>query len=341
MLSSMNDICNLVNIDSDSKAILIGRNFEVDGFCKRNIRIITHAHADHVIGLNKSIMYSKHIVSTPATYELVSELGYVNNSLKPVYRTKSILLDYFNRIDFDGEILEFYPVEHIIGSTQVRVLTDNYVIGYTSDFKLTKNTFIMKDLDVLIIEATYGDPVWRRPFKNDVIEYAIDILNEGLKKYGRVVVYGYYGKLQEFMKIIRDRGIDTPFLMNDKIYSITRIVEKYGWRIGNFYRLTFNTKYFDKYIVFEHMNKAKYRRIEGSVMNFVLTGREFEEPVRKIDEYTWLIALSDHADFDELINYVEISQPKLVIIDNSRDGYPYSLARELEKRGWKAIVMPP
>ncbi|MEM4532576.1 MAG: hypothetical protein QXU89_02825 [Desulfurococcaceae archaeon] len=76
-------------------------------------------------------------------------------------------------------------------------------------------------------------------------------------------------------------------------------------------------------------------------MNFVLTGREFEEPVRKIDEYTWLIALSDHADFDELINYVEISQPKLVIIDNSRDGYPYSLARELEKRGWKAIVMPP
>lgn len=340
-MNCFSDISKLIKIDAETKGIFIGKNFVIDGFGKRSVRVVTHAHADHVVGLNKSIMYSKYIVSSPPTHDLIIELGYVSNDLKTIYRSKSILLNYYEKRDFGDEILEFYPVEHIIGSVQVRIVVDNYSIGYTSDFKLTKNTYIMKDLDVLIIEATYGDPSWRRPFKNDVFDYGVDIVLEGLRKYGKIVIYGYHGKLQEFMKIMREKGVDTPFLMNSKIFSITKIAEKYGWNIGNYYCLGSYRNSFDKYVFFEHMSRAKYRKIDGSVLNIVLSGRESREPVRKIDEYTWLVALSDHADFDELVEYVESSQPKLVVIDNSRNGYPHSLARELEKRGWRTIVIPP
>lgn len=340
-LSDFSNIIGLISIDAETKGVFIGRNFVIDGFGKRIVRIITHAHADHVIGLNKSIRYSKYIVASPPTYELVVELGYVSSDLKTTYKSKSILLNYHERREFGSEIIEFYPADHIIGSVQVRVVLDNLSIGYTGDFKLTENTHIMRDLDILIIEATYGDPSWRRPFKNDLFDYAIDIVVDGLRKYRKIVVYGYYGKLQEFMKIMRERGVDTPFLMNSKVYSITKIAEKYGWKIGNYYCLHNYSIDSDKYIVFEHMSRARYRRLNGSALNIVLSGRETREPVRKIDEYTWLVALSDHADFDELIEYVELSQPKLVVVDNSRDGYPHSLARELRRRGWETIVMPP
>lgn len=343
-MSSYGDISNvnkLVYIDPTTKGIHIGKNFVVDGFGERSIRIVTHAHADHVIGLEKNIVYSKYIIASPPTHDLILELGYVSNSLKPIYKLKKISLNHYEIRVFDNEAVEFYPADHIIGSVQVKVTIDSYTIGYTGDFKLTNNTHVMKDLDILIIESTYGDPGLRRPFKNDVLDYAVDIVLEGLRKFRKVFVYGYHGKLQEFMKILRERGVDTPFLMNNRVFSITKIAEKYGWRIGNYYCLSNGSIEYDRYVFFEHMSKARSRKINGSVLNIVLSGREYREPVRKIDEYTWLIALSDHADFDELVQYVELSQPKLVIIDNSREGYSYSLSRELEKRGWKTKVLPP
>lgn len=340
-MNNYSDIGKLLYIDPSTRGIFIGRNYVIDGFGERTIRVVTHAHADHVTGLDKSIISSRYIIASPPTHDLIIELGYVNNSLKPIYRSKSIMLDCFIKRSFDNEIIEFYPADHIIGSVQVKITIDNFVIGYTGDFKLTEKTYVMRDLDILIIEATYGDPNWRRPFKKDVFDYAVDIVKDGLRRFRKIIVYGYYGKLQEFMQIMRERGVDIPFLMNNRVYSITKIAEKYGWRIGNYYCAAINSTSFDKYIFFEHMSRARYRKIDGSALNIVLSGREYREPVKKIDEYTWLVALSDHADFDELVQYVELSQPRLVIVDNSREGYPYSLARELEKRGWKTQVLPP
>ncbi len=332
-----------VSIRGDTSAIVIG-SFSIDGFAEKPYRIITHAHSDHVVGIKDSLLYSRYIIATPATHDLLLELGYIRGTrYRNLYRTKRYDLDYNTRVLFDDEKLVFYPTTHILGSAQVLIEYNGYRIGYTSDFKLGKHTVIMKDLDILVIEATYGNPLYRRVFKNDVIDLLIDIVYEGLYQYGRVKIYGYYGKLQEIMRILREKGVEEPFIMNKKIYNITRIAEKYGWNIKNYYCNECNgsnVRVGEKHILFEHMVKAKYRRLDGSVLNIVLSGHEYREPVRKVDEYTWLVAFSDHADFDELLRYVEESHPRIIIVDGSREGYPYIFAKELRKRGWKAYVMP-
>jgi putative mRNA 3-end processing factor len=54
------------------------------------------------------------------------------------------------------------------------------------------------------------------------------------------------------------------------------------------------------------------------------------------------LALSDHSDFNGLLQYVEESKPKLVVTDNSRVGDAEALAREIQKRlGIKAVALPP
>ncbi len=337
-------IGEVVDIDGKTKAILVGREITIDGFSKRRIRIVTHAHYDHVGGLSDSIMFSEYIIATPATHDLLVELGYVRKNQYSSYLRKRLSLEYYDEREFYGHSIELLPVTHILGSAQVRIVYDGLVIGYTSDFKMGEHTDIIKEPDILVIEATYGCPACRRPFKNDVIDLILDIIHDGLKRYGRVNIYSYYGKLQEIMRILRERGVEEPFVMNKKIYSITGIAEKYGWRIGNYYRLgtreareIINSQ---RYILFEHMVKAKYRRLDGSTLNIILSGHEHEEPVRKIDEYTWLAAFSDHADFDELLEYVEKSSPKIVVVDGSREGYPYTFMKELRKRGWNAVVLP-
>lgn len=339
------ELLKYVDILADTSAILIGENFAVDGFAEKPVRVITHAHYDHILGLRNSILYSRQIIATPATHDLILTLGYVSgNDLKTLYRNKMVRLSYYEEYIYGEEKLVLIPSEHILGSAQVLIETHNIRVGYTGDFKLGKNTKIMNDLDVLIIESTYGDPTYRRPFKNEVEDLLVDIVLDGLEMYGRVVIFGYHGKIQEAMQILRRNGIQEPFLMPKRIYQVTKIAEKYGFNIGEYY----NVKSLkgreilksNKYILFEHFNKVNYRRLGSNTLYIVLSGWMFEEPIKKLDEYTWLVALSDHADFDELIEYVENAKPKLVIVDGSRQGNAEALARELNKRGWRSIVLP-
>ena len=74
----------------------------------------------------------------------------------------------------------------------------------------------------------------------------------------------------------------------------------------------------------------------------MVSGWEFAEPCRQIGEKEYVIALSDHSDFEELIDYVRRCRPKLVITDNYRIGYAKVLAKEIKRRlGIRAIAAPP
>ncbi len=329
-----------------SGAILIGKDLTIDGFERRRIHVVTHAHADHLGGLNESVKYVEKIIATPATIDLILELGYIlhSNGLRGLFRSKSHPLNYHEEYGLSDGKLVLLPAQHIIGACQVLVNLKDLVIGYTGDFKLGRGTEIIEEPDVLIIETTYGDPSHRRPFKHHVEDFLVDLVYQGMETMHRVVIYGYHGKLQEAMRILREKGIDYPFIMPPRIYRITRIAERHGYRIGEYYyagsreaREIMRDGY---YVYFEHMMRAKRRRLDGTALNIILSGWEFQQPVRRLDEYTWLAALSDHADFDELVRYVEESRPRLVILDGSRQGSPRPLKRELENRGWKVIILP-
>ncbi len=330
----------------DTGGILLGKNFVVDGHWNRLARVITHAHSDHLLGLSDSIRFSSVIIATPLTSELIIELSRLSSTLKYLYKRKVLPLEYNRCIEINGEYITLVPANHIYGSAQVlvEIEDENIRLGYTGDFKL-KGTPIMKDLDVLVIESTYGKPEYRRPFKDEVEQLLVDTVIDGFNGGGPVTIYGYYGKLQEAMRILREHGVYEPFLMTPKMYRITKIVEKYGYRIGEYYNIYSREgkailSSTSRYILFQHMSKASQRNLRRG-LNIVLSGWEFNAPIRRIDSNTWLIALSDHADYDELLKYVEQAQPKLVVVDNSRQGEAYYLAQGIRKElGIEAIVLP-
>ncbi len=336
-------IGKLVDV-KENGAVLLGKNFTIDGHWNRLIRVITHAHSDHMRGLRDSIDQCSVIIATPPTLELMYELSNLRSTHKYILRRKSIPLDYDNEVVFNDEKITLIKANHIIGAAQVLVETNSYRIGYTGDFKL-EGTPVMRDLDVLVIESTYGSPEYRRPFKKEVEQLLIDIVIEGLENGGPITIYGYYGKLQEVMKILRENKIYDPFLMPPKMYRVTKIVEKYCGKIGEYYnmfsldgrKLLRNTS---RYIIFLHMSKAGHRNLcEG--LNIILSGWEFREPIRRIDSNTWLVAFSDHSDFDDLIGYVKMAKPRLVVVDGARRGSPYQLAESIwTELGIPSIVLP-
>jgi Cft2 family RNA processing exonuclease len=86
------------------------------------------------------------------------------------------------------------------------------------------------------------------------------------------------------------------------------------------------------------MNQRRHVGLHNA--RICVSGWEFQKPCRQISDREHLIALSDHSDFDGLIEYVRRTHAKQVITDNFRsDGN--ALAKEINRRlGISAVSMP-
>ncbi len=327
-----------------SGAIVMGSHIAVDGHEPNYpFRVVTHIHSDHILDLDKSISECSLIIATPPTLEILTELGF------RIPQHKQLCLDYGRRIELpDGE-LELVKSKHIVGSAQVLFIDHEteLSIGYSSDFKEPGRGTPVMNVDVLVIESTYGRPEWSRPLK-DLAEQALVDLVKQLLGEGPVYIYGYYGKLQEAMHILREGGIIAPFLSPPKVYRISKIAEKYGYKVGELYiDQTPEAHEIMKsgwYVYFEHSNRARSRSIYAptNASHIVLTGWEFSSVCKRVGDRVWRVALSDHADFEDLLEYVRMSKPKLVIVDKVRAGQAAEVfAHEVRKRlDIYAMAMP-
>jgi len=320
-------------------AIVFKDIVSIDGHYENSIvRIVTHAHKDHLYGLNVSVKESSLIAMTKATHDILLALGY------RLPKNKTLPLNYEQEFRIGDLTLSLHKAKHIIGAAQVLAVDpDNSRLVYTGDFKLPSTPIL--EADLLIIEATYGNPEHTRPFKYEVESLFIDLVKSSLPK-GPVYIFGYHGKLQEAMEILRSGGIDAPFIAPKKVYDVTLAAMKHGLKVeGLYYDKTLEAEEIMRskwYVYFAHMNTPKktfYHRV--SSLSIVLSGWEFKEPLKRINDKTYLVALSDHADFEQLLEYVEESKPKVVVTDASREGSAHMLAKEIRRRfSIPAIALP-
>jgi len=311
-------------------AILLGTYAACDAFDEtRPLRVVTHAHYDHTIGLKQSLKKCEAVVMTPATKDLIEVLK--GSTFLTAGKVKT--LEYKETLMYEDERLTLHYADHILGAAQVLLEdADGTRILYTSDFRLPKSPVI--EADILVMEATYGNPTRVRPFENMVKGMLISLVEEGLRQ-GPVYVFGYHGKLQEVMQILNDAKVEVPFIVPERIFHVSKVCEKHGMRLGG---CLLSSDEDAQIMVREgvpcvalyHMGSRQY--VGKDAFRIRVSGWEFRKPYRKIAENEYVIALSDHSDFNGLIQYVKESKPKLVITDNYRIGDAVVLAKEIQKR---------
>jgi putative mRNA 3-end processing factor len=92
-------------------------------------------------------------------------------------------------------------------------------------------------------------------------------------------------------------------------------------------------------VAFYHMSSQ--RRVGADAFRVCVSGWEFASACKQAGEKEFVLALSDHSDFNGLLQYVAESKPKFVVTDNFRVGDAEILAREIQKRlGIKAVALP-
>ena len=312
-------------------AILLGKHVACDAYDEyRPLRVVTHAHADHMVGLGKSLKNGEVTVMTPATKDMIEALKGSQWLARGLVKT----LDYGEPFTYKDETLTLYFADHILGTAQALVEDDEQTrILYTSDFRYSRTPLVKAD--ILVMEATYGDPVRVRPFSIMVESMLVSLVEQGLNR-GPVYIFGYHGKLQKMMRILHEAKIKSPFIIPKKIFNVSKVCEKHGMKLGK-QLLPFDcedaqsmlTKNEPSVIFFHSYSRKK---VKSKALQIHASGWEFRKPCRRVGENKYVVALSDHSDFNELLEYVERCNPRMVITDRYRSEAANVFARALENR---------
>ncbi len=282
-------------------------------------RVVTHVHHDHIVRLDRSAVESRYVLATHITHELLEELGLY------VPKRKRIALGYGDRMCVDDVCIKLDYAHHIPGSSQVVIESRSGTYAYSGDFKsVGDKTKPPTGVDILVVDATYGDPAFKRPPEDVIIGELVKLVKTLLTK-GPVSIYAYYGKAQEVMLMLREYGVDAPFIASSKHWRIARRLEKFGYVIKDLVldgsRESHEILRDGWYIKFEHFSKYRcVRNGSPSQSHILLTGWLFHTPIRAVGKNKWIVAFSDHADFEELVLYVDLSRPRRLIVDSSRGG---------------------
>lgn len=315
---------------SSKGAVLLGKYVACDAFNEaKPLRIVTHAHHDHIGGLRRSLQRCDAAIMTKATKDLIDVLK--GPMLLKWGEVKT--LEYGEEFVYNEERLTLHYADHILGGAQVLVEdAEGNRLVYTGDFRLPKTPVI--ESDVLVVESTYGNPTQLRPFQGETEGALVSLVEKALTR-GPVYVFGYHGKLQEVMQILNDAKVEVPFIIPERILQISKVCRRHGMRLGEY---LLSTEAEDAMVMlerrvpciaFHHMCSKRY--VGQNAFRISVSGWEFRSPCRRFSESEYLVALSDHSDFEGLLQYVEESNPKLVITDNYR-GNAESLAKAIEKR---------
>ena len=286
-------------IEYDDGIHIKGSDLWLDAKKKTDFCFISHAHADHAV---------KHdaILSTRETARFFAHR---------YGQAKFHTLEYNSVNRIRGAKIQLFPSGHILGGAQILVEIGGVRIVYTGDFKLRKSWTAkkaeVKRCDVLIMESTFGRPQYLFPGPKEIQARMVRFVEEARANREQPVFLAYsLGKAQEAMTILSHWGYKLS--VHSSIYDICKIYEEFGVRFGD-YRLLDEGHFQDRVLIIPP--QAKRSSVLQSIRRrktAMLTGWAVDPGPLKHLAGCPCIPLSDHADFSELLEYVEKAKPQKV-----------------------------
>lgn len=297
------------------------RDFAVDtsrtpGKVQPDAYLITHAHSDH---FGRSTMNSEKAWCSYETAKAL-EIRYEKEFCGNRFVTGST-------VSIEGTRVRTIPVYHTPGSCAFMWENDvGTKILVTGDVKCADD---LPKCDVLITEASYGDP--DDPschFSEDTRLFeAVVSENAGRRK----IAFGAYdfGKAQKAVSLLREIGYDGPIFMSEKTAELTKcFVENCGDL--ETVSLTDRRKKDGEDLLIVPPPSLSY--LPSSYRRFVLTcRRDYPYPN---------IRMSDHLDADGLSLMVDDCDPELTIVYHPNKGSrPDRFAAHLRQKGHEAMSL--
>ncbi|TMC03303.1 MAG: MBL fold metallo-hydrolase [Chloroflexi bacterium] len=304
----------------DRGVSLPGHRLWLDPLVVRSFAFISHAHTDHARRHKEALL-------TPQTLALIPEAR----------RPRGWRMLGFGETMRRGEgRVTLYPAGHMLGSAQLLCEHEGHRLLYTGDLKLrhgaSRADTPIPGADVVVIESTYGQPHFRFPDADTVTEAVALWCRRALDANATpVLLANAMGKAQEVMLALAPHGF--RFALEERCVPFARGYEAAGVTLPDWIPLDGNPG--DRVVVVPPVGKDAIRALPR-YRTALISGWAQDAGFWRVFGADLAFPLSDHCDFDELLEVIRRSGANKVYTVH---GFPEDFARHLRKRGVRAHAL--
>src|SRR5215472_16078412 len=314
----------MLEVRYDHGVYLPAHDLWLDPWEPKSFAFVSHAHSDHIAP-------HKEMILSEQTARLMQ-------ARMPGTRIEHVLPFGESRRVRDVDLM-LLPAGHIFGSAQLFLAQKNETLLYTGDFKLRRGKSAeaaeWREADTLIMETTFGLPRYQFPPTEKVIEQMVAFCVETIDAAEVPVLLGYsLGKAQEILCALQGAGL-IPML-HGSVYQMTRIYEQFGQSFCKYVRYNPNDVAGKVLICPPSANRSPMLEKIPRKRVALISGWAVDPNAIYRYQVDAAFPLSDHADYDDLLRYVELVQPHRVL---TLHGFAAAFASDLRARGLEAWAL--
>jgi DNA ligase 1 len=315
----------MVVVDYQSGIRLPSAELWLDPRDVREFAFVSHAHSDHT-GLHRRIL------CTPATARLIKvRLG------EDAATFESLAFGEVRK--FDDWSATLLPAGHVLGSAQLLYQDGQGTLLYTGDFKLrnglSSEPVAIPQAETLVMETTYGVPRYQFPPTEETLAAVIRFCHEALEEGETPVLFGYaLGKAQEILAALKTANL--PVMLHGAITRVAKVYEEFGVVFPPYDHFEAKASHGHVIICPPAINGSKTLHLLHRPRTAALTGWAMDTGAVHRLQVDAAFPLSDHADYCDLLRYVEAVRPRRVL---TLHGFAQEFARDLRSRGIEAWAL--
>jgi DNA ligase-1 len=314
----------VIQVQYERGLFLPAENLWLDPWDAKPLAFVSHAHSDHI---------------APHAEIIVSErTARLMQARMPGKRREQVLPFGEMRSVHSLEMM-LLPAGHIFGSAQIYLENTSGSLLYTGDFKLRRGQSAepaeWRHAETLIMETTFGLPRYRFPLTEEVVAQIVAFCRDALEDNEVPVLLGYsLGKAQEILCALGNAGL-TPML-HGSVFRMSKIYEQFGQAFCKYERYDAANTAGKVLVCPPSANRSRMLEKIPRKRVAMISGWAVDPNAKYRYQVDAAFPLSDHADYPDLLRYVELVQPQRVL---TLHGFAAEFARDLRERGVEAWAL--
>ena len=287
---------------------------------RADFTFVSHAHIDHMHNPSRN----EKVIASAVTKELAKARGY----------------DLGETVE-EAEGVELLDSGHILGSRAIRIQDEVY---YTGDASGRIRAFLgrcrTRRARILVMETTYGTPEYVFPSTAKLVKEVNSVIASAYHRGTPVVLMGYpLGKAQLLSYFFSSWE---PILYHESVAAMNRIHVNHGVELkpGREFDPVKDLERLPRgpWVMVSPMASGRSRLMahlkkEYGAVLVAFSGWAMGAGYRYAMGADYSFPLSDHCDYQELINLVQAVSPEMVYTVH---GFAAEFARDLRKMGFSA-----
>lgn len=298
----------------------------LDAHSRQRRSFVSHAHSDHIARHDE-------ILCSAGTSRLLQ-------ARMPGRRLEHVLpFGQGEQLTADTTVT-LHPAGHILGSTQCLLTHESHGrLLYTGDFKLrpglAAEPCATPAADVLIMETTFGQPKYVFPPAAQVLADLTAFCQTSLAAGETPVLFAYsLGKSQELLAGLAAAGL--PVMLHPQSVRLTQIYEEFGIVFPTYQPFAADELAGHVVICPPQSPASPFLRQILRPRTAVVSGWALDAGAIYRYRCDAAFPLSDHADYPDLLRFVEAVNPRQVF---TLHGFAREFAATLRRRGVEAWAL--